>query len=82
LVSRKQGRIPAYGKDAVRTQVIKSIESDLKRKAKKGGKDAVDGLMENALRTPEYMMLLHKLGLEEAHLRVMAMNALKERGIE
>ena len=69
--------IPAYGKDAVRTQVIKSIEADMKRAAKKGGKDAVDKLMNNALATPEYMTLLHKVGLEEPHVRVMAMQALK-----
>ena len=72
--------IPTYGKRAVRLQVIKSIESDLKRKAKKGGKDAVEGLLENALRTPEYMRLLRKLDLGEPHLRVMAMEALKNRG--
>lgn len=75
-------QIPYYGKDAVRTQVINAIESALKRKAKKGGKDAIDTMIEKALGTPEYMELLRKLGLEEAHLRVMALKALKERGIE
>lgn len=72
-------QIPFYGTRAVRIQVIRSIESDLKRKAKKGGKEAVDNMLENALQTPEYMSLLHKLGLEEPHLRVMAMQALKNK---
>jgi len=72
-------QIPIYGTRAVRTQVIKSIETDLKRKAKKGGKDAVEGMVENALQTPEYMRLLRKLDLEEPHLWEMAMEALKNK---
>jgi len=72
------GQIPAYGKDVVRTQVIKSIESDFKRAAKKNGKAAVEKLIQNALSTPEYMQLLRRLNLEEPHIRVMAMEALKK----
>ena len=71
------GQIDVYGRQAVRTQVIKSIESDFKRTAKKG-KDAVDALMQTAFDTPEYMRMLHKIGLEEPHVRVMAMEALKK----
>ena len=71
-----EGQIDVYGKNAVRTQVIKSIESDMKRTAKKG-KEAVDTLMQTAFDTPEYMRMLHKVGLEEPHVRVMAMEALK-----
>ena len=71
-----EGQIDVYGKSAVRTQVIKSIESDMKRTAKKG-KEAVDTLMQTAFDTPEYMRMLHKVGLEEPHVRVMAMEALK-----
>ena len=71
-----EGQIDVYGKNAVRTQVIKSIESDMKRTAKKG-KEAVDTLMQTAFSTPEYMRMLHKVGLEEPHVRVMAMEALK-----
>lgn len=70
-------QIDVYGKRAVRLQVIKSIESDLKRTAKKG-KDAVDSLMQSAFNTPEYMKMLRRLDLDESHVRVMAMNALKE----
>jgi hypothetical protein len=73
-----EGQIDAYGKQAVRTQVIKSIESDMKRKAKKG-KEAVDTLMQTAFDTPEYMRMLHKVGLEESHVRVMAMEALRRQ---
>ena len=71
-----EGQIGVYGKQAVRTQVIKGIESDLKRTAK-NGKDAVEALVQNALATPEYMRLLHKIGLEELHIRIMAKEALQ-----
>lgn len=70
-------QISTYGKDAVRTQVIKSIKGDLKRAAKKGGKDTVEKLIQNATETPEYMQLLHKLGLGKPEMRVMAMEVLK-----
>jgi hypothetical protein len=72
-----EGQIDVYGKRAVRTQVIKSIENDMKRTARKG-KEAVDALMDNAFSTPEYMRLLGKIGLDESHVRVMAMEALKK----
>lgn len=71
-----EGQIDVYGKQAVRAQVIKSIESDMKREARKG-KEAVDSLMQTALDTPEYMRMLHRIGLDEPHVRVMAMEALK-----
>ncbi len=70
-------QIPVYGKNVVRTQLIKSIERDLKRVAKKGGKDAVEKLIQNAIKTPEYMQLLHRIDLDEPHIRVMAMEVLK-----
>ena len=72
-----EGQIDVYGKQSVRTQVIKSIEGDMKRTAK-NGKDAVDNLMQIAFDTPEYMRMLHKVGLEESHVRVMAMEALRK----
>lgn len=71
-----EAQIGAVGKDAVRKQVVKSIESDLIRAAKKD-KKAVDALMQTAFNTPEYMRMLHKLGLEESHVRVMAVEALR-----
>jgi len=73
-------QIPEFGKDVVRTQLIKSIESDLKRYVKKGGKDRVERELQEVIDTPEYMELLHKVGLDEPHLRVMAMEAVKKRG--
>lgn len=72
------GQIDMYGTRAVRTQVIKSIEGDLKRMSRKG-EDEVEKRIQNALSTPDYMKMLHRLGLEEPHLRVMAMQALKRR---
>ena len=71
-----EGQIDSYGKRAVRAQVIKSIESDMKRAAKKG-EESVDALMQTGFDTPEYMRMLHKVGLEESHVRVMAMEALR-----
>jgi len=71
-------QIPNYGKRAVRTQVIKSIESDFRKWSKKGGKVLIEENIQNALSTPEYMDLLHKLGLEEVHLRIMAKEALRK----
>lgn len=69
------GQIPIYGKDAVRLQMIKAIESDLKRAVRKNNTETI---LDNALSTPEYMLLLHKVGLDESHLRVMAMEANKK----
>ncbi len=77
LATIVDGQIDIYGKQAVRTQVIKGIESDMRRTAKKG-KGAVDALMQTAFDTPEYMRMLRRLGLEEPHVRVMAMEALKK----
>ena len=70
------GQIDVYGTRAVRTQVIKSIESDFRKIAEKG--DEVEKMIQDALATPDYMKLLRKLGLREPHIRVMAMHALKE----
>ena len=69
-----EGQIPVYGKHVVRTRVIKSIEGDLRRATKKG-QGAIDALLDNALGTPEYVKMLHKLDLDESHLRVMALEA-------
>lgn len=71
-------QIPTYGKNTVRSQVIKGIEKDLKRTAKKGGKNAVEKLIQNAVGTPEYVQLIHGLGLDESHIRVIAMGVLKK----
>lgn len=70
-------QIAIYGKNAVRKSLIDSIEKDFKRAAKKGGKEKVDEMLNDGLGTPEYMHLCHSVGLEEPHLRVMAMKAKK-----
>lgn len=72
-------QIPVYGKNVVRNQVIKAIEGDLKRTARKGP-EATEKLIQNALATPEYMTLLRRIGLEESHIRVMAMEAKRRYG--
>ena len=72
-----EAQIPYYGKDTVRSQLIKSAENDLRKAHKKGGKEAVDKLLENALDTPEYVRLLGKLGLGEPEIRVLAMEVQK-----
>ena len=71
------GQIPVYGKDTVKVQVIKGIDGDLKRAMKKGGKDAVEKLIQNAITTPEYMRLLYKLGMSESDIRVLSMEVMK-----
>ena len=75
------GQIDIYGVRTVRTQVIKSIESDFKRAAKKG-QPTIESMIQNAIATPDYMKMLHRLGLEEPHIRVMAIQALKNAGQE
>ena len=76
LATIVEGQIDIYGKNVVRDQVIKSIESDMKRAAKKG-KDSTDALIKNALSTPEYMKLLRRLDLGEPNIIVMAREALR-----
>jgi len=71
-----EGQIGVYGKRVTRTQVIKAIECDMNRTAKKG-KEAVDSLMQTAFDTPEYVRMLHAIGLDESHVRVIAMEALR-----
>ena len=70
------GQIPIYGINSVRRQVIIGIEGDLKRATKKGP-EVVEALIQNALNTPDYKKLLWKLGLDEPHIRVLAMQAEK-----
>ena len=62
------GQINIYGKDAVRRSVVKSIYSDLKRAYKKGGKNGIEDMINNAVGTPEYMEMLHKLNMDKTHL--------------
>jgi len=66
-------------KHEVRRKVIKDIERTLDKEAMKGGKDAVDKKIAISLATPEYMRMLHRIGLDESHVRVMAMEALRRQ---
>ncbi len=60
-------QIPVRGVAAVRRQVIKGIEDDLKRAAKKGP-EKVDAMLKDALRTPDYMEMIRQLSMDESHL--------------
>jgi len=72
-----ESQISGCNKHVVRNNVIKDIERVLRSEAQKGGKEAVDTKLSSTFATPEYMHMLHRLGLEEPHVRVMAMEALK-----
>jgi len=72
-----EAQVDSHNKHAVRKNVIKDIERVLSNEAKKGGKVAVDAKVASALATPEYAHMLHRIGLEESHVRIIAMEALK-----
>jgi len=61
----------------MRRRIIKDIEKTLGKEARKGGKEAVNAKVAISLATPEYMRLLHRVGLEESHVQILVMEALK-----
>lgn len=71
-----RGLIPTVGIAVIRKRVIDSIEKDF-RDAVKKNPDAVEALIQNAVKTPDYMGLLKDLGMDEEHLRVMAREVIK-----
>ncbi len=71
------GQISIYGKAAVRGSFISNTEKDMKRLVKKGEAHAREKF-DMALATPEYMLLMQRLDLDEQHLRVMLMHAMKK----
>jgi len=74
-----RGQIKAFGVDIMRPRVIKTIEDDLRREAKKRGQAGVDKMLQEALNTPAYMDMLKDLGMGEEHLRLMAKEATDEK---
>lgn len=70
--------ITGRNKYAVAKQVIKSIEKEMARLAKKGP-ERVDAEIQKCLDTPDYMHMLKRLDMGEPNLRVMGMEALKRR---
>jgi len=73
-----RGLIRIAGVDAVRKQVIKGIEGDLKRAmGKPNPQEEIESLIIGALATPEYMALLKDLNMGEEHLRLLAKEALQ-----
>lgn len=73
-----EGMINSQTKPEIRRRVINDVEKTLRKEAKKGGKEAVEQKIAITLATPEYKRLLHRLGLEEPDVRVIAMQVLKE----
>ena len=72
-----EAQVNSFTKQSVRKNVIKDIERVLCSEARKGGEEAVDIKLSNVFATPEYMHMLHRIGLDESHVRVMAMEALR-----
>jgi len=72
-----EAQIPVYGVRTVRAEVVKGLEKDMFRFARKGGREEVERRIDLAKSTPDYMRLLHKLGMEEAHLWAAGHQAMK-----
>lgn len=65
-------------KHQVAAKLIKSIEGDFKRYARKGGEAMLDENIERAMGTPEYVALLKRLDMGKANLIVLKREALKK----
>jgi len=72
-----EAQVNSHTKHEIRRRVIADIEKTLRSEAKKGGDEAVDGRIATSLATPEYMRLLRRLGVSEAHLRIVATESKK-----
>ena len=72
-------QIPVYGKHAVYAQMVKAIQGDMKKYAKKGRAE-IDAKIANAVATPEYMELLRRVDMDKAHLIVLGNEAMKKYG--
>ena len=79
LVSLVQGLIPVIGVDAVRKQVIKGIEGDVRRAIKENKDDpqsAVESVIQDIINVPSQVALLKELDMNEALLRVLVQDVL------
>ena len=72
-----EAQINSHTKNEIRRRVINDIEHTLKSESRKGGKDAVDRKVELSLATPEWVHMIHRLGLDESHIRLLAIQAVK-----
>ncbi len=72
--------IPLAGVGVVRKQIVKEIETDLKKRIKKTPLVTVNELLAKVLSTPDYMDLLKDLDMGEDDLRFFAGEALKQWG--
>jgi len=73
-----EAQVSSHNKYQMCTSVIKDIERVLGKEAKHGGKEAVERKVALSLATPEWMHMLHRIGLGEPDIRVIAMEALKK----
>ena len=75
-----RGYIPVVGTREARRQVIKGVEKDLRKKAKKNKEMTADDLLKSYKDEPEFVKLWHEdLGLEDMHLEELAREAISRR---
>ena len=72
-----EAQINSHTKHELRRGVIRDIERVLRSEARKGGNSAVDEKLAISLATPEWVRMINRLGLDESHVQVMAMEAKK-----
>ena len=74
-----RGYIPVVGTREARRQVIKGVERDLRKKAKKNKEMTADDLLKSYKDEPEFVKLWVELGLEDIHLKELAREAISRR---
>jgi len=70
--------INSHTKHEIRRRVVNDIERTLATEMRKGGAEAVDKKVAISLATPEYVRMIHRLSLDESHIRIMATEAKKK----
>ena len=68
--------VSPLGIDNVRKQIIKAIESDMKRFITQKHIHTAEDLIRAAVNTPEYMALLNDVGLNRDHLELLEKEAI------
>jgi hypothetical protein len=73
-----ESQVDSHNKHQMCAGVIKDIERVLGKEAKRGGKDAVERKVAISLATPEWVQMLHRVGLGESDIRILAMEAVEK----
>jgi hypothetical protein len=73
-----EAQVNSHNKHQMCAGVIKDIERVLGKEAKSGGKEAVEQKIALSLATPEWVHMLHRVGLGEPDVRIIAMEVLKK----